>query len=320
MEEANHGHVLAYGSDIYTERATNKLREHFGKNSDPYIYFCCTPANVIGLSIVTKPYNSVICAVSAHVLAFECGATERFIGCKLIGIPTDDGKITPEQIKPYLQFGNSHVSPPKVISITQPTELGTLYTVKEIKAIADLAHKNNMYLHMDGARLSNAAASLGLKFKEFTADAGVDILSFGGTKNGLMLGDAVICMNKDISKDAMYIRMEGMQLASKMRFISAQFEAYLSNDLYLKNAAHANKIAKLFEKELKKIPEIKITQKVQTNAVFAVIPKKYIKKLQEAFYFHVMDEEKSIVRLMTSFDTTEEDIYEFTALAKKIIK
>ena len=277
IENANTGHVLAYGHDVYTERAVKKFKEHFGKDCDPYIVFGGTPANVIGLSIVMSPYNSILCASSAHIITSECGAAERFIGCKLVGIPTEDGKITPAQIKPHLKFGNDHNSQPKVISITQPTEVGTLYSVKEIKAIAELAHANNMYLHMDGARISNAAASLGLKFKEFITDAGVDILSFGGTKNGLMGGDAIVCMNKNISKDAMYIRMEGMQLPSKMRFIAAQFEAFLSNDLYLKNATHANKMAQLLAKELSKIPQIKIMQKVQANVVFAQIPKKYMK-------------------------------------------
>ena len=320
IQNANKGHVLAYGHDIYTERAIAKFKEHFGKDTDPYIVFGGTPANVIGLSIVVQPYNSVLCASSAHVITSECGAAERFIGCKLIGIPTDDGKITPAQIKPYLKFGNDHNNQPKVISITQPTEVGTLYTVKEIKALAELAHKNNMLLHMDGARISNAAASLGLQLKEFTTDAGVDLLSFGGTKNGLMGGDAIISLNKELSKDAMYIRMEGMQLPSKMRFISAQFEAFLSNDLYLKNAMHSNKMAQLLAKELGKIPHIKIMQKVQANVVFANIPKKYLVQLQKAYYFHVWSSEKSIARLMMSFDTTKEDILEFVALAKKIIK
>ncbi|MCK5112824.1 MAG: threonine aldolase, partial [Thermoplasmatales archaeon] len=230
------------------------------------------------------------------------------------------GKLTVDQIEPYVVgFGDPHVAQPKVISITQPTELGTIYTPKEIKELSDFAHKNGMLIHMDGARLCNAAASLNVGMKEITEDAGVDILSFGGTKNGMMFGEAVIFFNKKVSKDFVYVRKQGMQLASKMRFISAQFEAFLSNDLWLKNARYANKMTQLLHKELKDVPQIKITQKVEANAIFAIIPKKYIVPLQKEYFFHVFNERTSEVRWMCSFDTTKEDIMNFTEIIRKTI-
>jgi threonine aldolase len=251
----------------------------------------------------------------------ECGAGENFTGCKLITIPTKDGKMNPKQIKPLLHsIGNEHHSQPKVISITQSTELGTVYSIAEIKNLAKFAHKNNMFLHIDGARISNAVATLNTDFKRMITDTDIDVLSFGGTKNGMMFGEAVIFFNKKLSKDFKYIRKQGMQLSSKMRFISAQFLALLSNDLWLKNAQHSNKMAKLLEKELKKIPRIKITQQVQANAVFALIPKKYIPILQKEYFFYVWDEETSEVRLMCSFDTTKNDIKDFIKTVRKIVK
>ena len=217
-------------------------------------------------------------------------------------------------------FGDQHHAQPKVISITQPTELGTLYTLKEVKELADYAHKNNMLLHVDGARLSNAAASLNKSLKEITFDLGVDVLSFGGTKNGMMFGEAIVFRNKELSKDFAFIRKQGMQLASKMRFISAQFEELLSNDLWLKNAQHSNRMAKTLADEVKNIPKIKITQKVEANGVFAIVPKQYVPNLQKEYFFYVWNEQTSEVRWMCSFDTTEEDIYNFVALLKKIVK
>ncbi len=320
IESVNKGYAVAYGDDKYTDHAVKKFKEHFGNGVDVFFVYNGTAANILGLKTVTNSFNSIICAETAHLNVHECCGPEKFIGCKLVTIPTSDGKLTADMIKPYLVgFGDCHMAQPKVISITQPTELGTVYTPKEIKELSDFAHKNNMLLHVDGARLCNAAASLNVKMKEITYDAGVDILSFGGTKNGMMLGEAVVFFNKKQSKNFEFIRKQGMQLASKMRFISIQFETFLSNDLWLKNARHANKMAQLLKKEIKNISQIKITQKVQGNAVFAILPKKYITSLQKKYFFHVFNEEKSEVRWMCSFDTSKEDIMDFVETIKQII-
>ena len=317
---ANVDYTIAYGDDEYTERAVKKFKEHFGDNIDVYFVYNGTAANILGLKTVTHSFNSIICAETAHLNVHECCGPEKFTGCKLITILASNGKLTVDQIEPYVVgFGDPHVAQPKVISITQPTELGTIYTPKEIKELSDFAHKNGMLIHMDGARLYNAAASLNVGMKEITGDAGVDILSFGGTKNGMMFGEAVIFFNKKVSKDFVYIRKQGMQLASKMRFISAQFEAFLSNDLWLKNARYANKMTQLLHKELKDVPQIKITQKVEANAIFAIIPKKYIIPLQKEYFFHVFNERTSEVRWMCSFDTTKEDIMNFTEIIRKTL-
>ncbi len=321
IQKANVGHAGAYGNDEYTARAVKKFKEHFGKDVDVYFVYNGTGANVLGLKMVTESYNSIICAETAHLNVDECDAPENFTGCKLLTVPTDDGKISVEKIKHLVYgFGDQHHAQPKVISITQPTELGTLYSLKEIRELADYAHKNNMLLHIDGARLSNAAASLRKSLKEITFYLGVDVLSFGGTKNGMMFGEAVIFRNKDVSKNFVYIRKQGMQLASKMRFISAQFEELLSNDLWLHNARHSNKMAAILADEVKKNPKIKITQKVQANGVFAILPRQYISKLQKEYFFYTWNEETSEVRWMCSFDTTEEDIHAFVALIQKTIK
>ena len=310
--EANNGYTVAYGYDRYTDKAIEMFKNHFGREIDVYFVYNGTAANILGLKAVTDSFNSIICAETAHLNVHECAGPENFIGGKLITIPTEDGKLTVEKIKPYITgFGDQHVAQPKVISITQPTELGTVYTIKEIERIADFAHENNLLVHMDGARLCNAAASLGVDLREITGDVSVDILSFGGTKNGMMFGEAVVFFNKEFSRNFAFIRKQGMQLASKMRFISAQFEAYLSNNLWLKNAQHANRMAKLLYEKIKDIPEVKVTQRVEVNAIFAVLPKWSIPKLQKKYFFHVFNKEKSEVRWMCSFDTTKEDINSF---------
>jgi threonine aldolase len=321
IQKANLGHASAYGNDEYTARAVKKFKEHFGKDTDVYFVYNGTGANVLGLKTITESFNSIICAETAHLNVDECCAPERFTGCKLPTVPTNDGKISVEKLKHHVYgFGDQHHAQPKVISITQPTELGTLYTLKEVKELADYAHNNNMLLHVDGARLSNAAASLNKSLKEITFDLGVDVLSFGGTKNGMMFGEAVVFRNKELSRNFAFIRKQGMQLASKMRFISAQFEEMLSNDLWFKNAQHSNKMAKTLADEVKNIPKIKITQKVEANGVFAIVPEQYVPNLQKEYFFYVWNEQTSEVRWMCSFDTTEEDIHNFVALLKKIVK
>ncbi|MDP4205324.1 MAG: low specificity L-threonine aldolase [Bacteroidota bacterium] len=317
LAEANVGHATGYGDDIWTHRAVEKFKEEFGQEIDVYFVFNGTGANVLSLKTLSRSFNSIICADTAHIHVDECGAPERFTGCKLIPIHTPDGKLTPELIKPHLHgFDFEHHSQPGVISITQVTEIGTLYTVDEIKAICDLAHQHGLLVHMDGARIANAAVSLNLPFRAFTVDAGVDVISFGGTKNGMMFGEAVIFFNPELSTYTKYYRKQETQLYSKMRFIGAQFVAYFENRLWEKNASHSNNMAKLLYQNIKEIPGIQVTQSVDANGVFAIIPPRLITLLQKEYFFYMWDENRSEVRWMTSFDTQKEDIERFTALIK----
>jgi threonine aldolase len=321
MAAANDGHVVAYGDDPYTARAVARFREHFGRDTEVFFVFGGTGANVLGLKAATESHHAIICAETAHINVDECGAPEKFTGCKLIGVATKDGKIQVEQIKPLLhEVGFEHHVQPRVISVSQATEMGTVYTPRELKNLANFAHANGMLLHIDGARIANAAVSLNLKLKAITRDAGVDILSFGGAKNGMMYGEAVVFFDKTLAKDFKYTRKQGTHLPSKMRFISAQFEALLARDLWRENAKHANRMARVLADELARVPQITITQKVEANGVFAIVPKKYIPRLQKRYFFYVWNEQTSEVRLMTSFDTTEDDIKDFVALVKKIVR
>ncbi len=315
----NIDHEFAYGYDSYTKKAIEMFRERFG-DVDVFFVFTGTGANVLGLKAIMRSYDAVLCPESAHINTNECGAVESIVGSHIIPITTKDGKISVEDIRHYLHLlGDEHHAQPRVISISQPTEFGTLYTTDEIRALSDFAHENGMYLHMDGARISNAVAAMGVSFREITTDVGVDVLSFGGTKNGMMMGEAVVFLNKALSKGFKYIRKQSTQLASKMRFISAQFIAFFTNDLYLKNATHANRMAKLLAEGVKDIPKVRIIQRVQTNAVFATLPSEYIPRLQEEYFFYVIDEDASIVRWMCSFDTTEEDVNGFLSLLKQVL-
>ncbi len=320
MEDANKGHVVGYGNDGYTQKAIGIFKEKFGQETEVFFVFNGTGANVLGLSTVTQSFNSIICAETAHIQEDECGAPEKFTGCKLLPVEPVNGKLIPERIEHHLKgFNFEHHSQPRVISISQVTEMGTVYKPHEIIALADLAHKHNMLLHMDGARIANAAVSLNLDFKAFTKDCGVDILSFGGTKNGMMLGEAVLFFNPELTPLTKYIRKQSMQLYSKMRFVGAQFIAYFENDLWKENATHSNKMAKLLEAEVGKIPEIRITQPVDANGVFAVVPRKIIEPLQEQFFFYMWNDVIAEVRWMTSFDTTEDEIFGFTQLIKELV-
>ena len=321
MEAVNHGHAVGYGGDEITAKAISLFREEFGPDTEVYFVFNGTGANVLGLSTVTQSFNSIICTETAHIQEDECGAPEKFTGCKLLTVPPSSGKLTVESIKQHLKgFEFEHHSQPRVISISQCTEMGTVYTVDEIKQLADLTHSYGMLLHMDGARLANAAVSLNLPFRAFTVDAGVDILSFGGTKNGLMMGEAVLFFNSLNTQHTKYLRKQCMQLFSKMRFVSAQFMAYFSNQLWLKNAAHANRMASLLAEKVSLIPGVTITQPVQANGVFAIIPHQVIAPLQAEYFFYVWDEKHSEVRWMTSFDTTEDDVEQFAVLLKKLMQ
>ncbi len=324
ISSVNIGHTHAYGNDNYTELAIQKFKEHFGENIDVYFVFTGTAANVLSYKTITNSFNSIICSEDAHTNIHECASPENYTGCKLLTIPTKDGKINVEQIKKYMRgVDDEHFAQPKVISITQSTEFGTVYALEEIKSISDFAHNHNMLLFMDGARLANAAVSLDVTLKEMTNDVGVDVLSFGGTKNGALCAESIVFFNRDkeLSSNFKYIRKQGMQLFSKMRFISIQFDALFTNDLWKKNAKHSNDMASLLAKEIEKISQIKITQKVEANSIFAMIPSKYIRILQEEFYFYIWNEGKkeSEVRLVMSFDITKEDVMNFVDLLKRIL-
>ena len=321
LSDVNQGHTIGYGDDKFTRAAIAKMKQVFGDHTDIYFVFIGTAANVLGLDALTRPYHSIICAESSHIHEDECGAPERWTGCKLLSVETPDGKLTPAAIEKHLYgFDFEHHSQPRVISITQATEMGTVYNLEEIRHLSEFAHARGLLLHMDGARISNAAVSLQTGFREMTSDAGVDVLSFGGTKNGMMYGEAVVFFNSGFSSDFKYIRKQGMQLASKMRFIAAQFDRFLDEDVWLNNARHANRMARLLRDQVRELPGIEITQEVQSNAVFARIPKHLIPVLQEAYFFYVWDETAGEVRWMCSFDTTEEDIQNFVSIIKNILK
>lgn len=321
IKAANDGHVVAYGNDQITARAIKVFQKHFGKDAAIHFVFGGTGANVLGLKAITNSYEAIVCADTAHINTDECGAPEKFTGCKLLNIRTPDGKIRVDQIKPFMHgVGVEHHVQPRVISVSQATEMGTVYTKSELKTLARFAHDHDMLLHVDGARIANAAVSLNASLKEITVECGVDLLSFGGTKNGMMYGEAVVFLNKKLGQDFKYIRKQGMHLPSKMRFISAQFEALLSGDLWRRSAAHANRMARVLASELEKVPGIRLTQPVEANGVFAIIPEKYIEALQKKYFFYIWDEETSECRFMASFDTTEEDIHDFVALVRKIVK
>lgn len=321
ITEVNNGHVVGYGDDVYTLEAVRLIKINFGESSVPFFVFTGTAANVLSLAASTNSFNAVICAKTAHINEDECGAPEHFTSCKLITIQTPNGKISPELIAPHTGgIGFEHHVQPRLISISQPTEMGTVYSLSEIKALSAYAHKNNFLLHMDGARLANAAVSLNLPFKDFTANAGVDILSFGGTKNGLMAAESVIIFKPELSENFKYIRKQGMQLASKMRFVAAQFIAYFEDGLWLRNATNANNMAQYFYEKLASIENIQITQKVEANGIFAIIPKPIIEELKRHFFFYTWNEELGEVRWMTSFDSEKDDIDNFIQLLEKLLK
>ncbi|MDR2476044.1 MAG: aminotransferase class V-fold PLP-dependent enzyme [Bacteroidales bacterium] len=317
---ANSDHAIGYGNDAWTEKAVAGLKTLFGGNAAPFIVFNGTGANSIALQALTRTFNSIICAETAHILVDECGAPVKMTGCSLTTVSTKDGKLTPDMIRPHLrQLGICHHSQPKAIYISQSTELGTLYTIDEIKAIAAFAHQHNMYLHVDGARLANACAALSCTARQLTVDADVDILSFGGTKNGMMMGEAVISFRPELSDDLMYLRKQSAQLASKMRFLSAQFVPYLKQDLWLKNARRANLHAKELASQLQTFSQVEFTQQVETNQLFFTLPADAAKKLSEKYYFYFWNEAIHEIRLVTSWDTTEEDIRTFILTLREIV-
>jgi len=321
ITQANVEHAKGYGDDEWTAKTVALFKRIFGESAVPFLVFNGTGANILSLKSLTQPFHAVICAETAHINVDECGAPERFLGCKLIDIPCPDGKLTPELILPVLHsFGDQHHVQPKVISISQSTELGTLYQPEEIAALAELAHRYNMYLHVDGSRFANAVAALNTSFKSLSADLGVDVLSFGGTKNGLMIGEAVVFLRSELAENFLFHRKQAAQLYSKMRFMAAQFEAFFDNDLWMEIAGNANKMAQLLAQKLSDINAVKITQKVEANAVFAVIDPQLKQKLLQEYFFYDWNEARGEVRWMCSWDTSEEDVVRFVEAIKKCIK
>ena len=318
IARANRGHVVGYGDDPYSERAREKFRKTFG-NVEVFFVFNGTAANCLSLQALTESYHAVFCSEAAHIYTDECGAPERFLGCKLIGLPHLAGRLTVESIeKRYRGVGDQHHVQPRAVSITQATEMGTVYRPEEVKALARWAHARGMYLHMDGARLANAAASLGLTLREASGDLGVDVLSFGGTKNGLLGGEAVVFFDRSLARGFRFLRKQGMQLASKMRFVAVQFEALLDGGLWLENARRANRMAKLLERAARRVPGVEIVCPVEANGVFARLPKRLIPKLQARSFFYVWDEALGVVRWMCSFDTTAADVARFARLLRTV--
>lgn len=318
LEEASYGHQHSYGEDEYSAKAIQDFKNIFGEDIEVFFVYNGTGANVLGLSAFLRSYQAVICAETAHINVDECGAIEKQSGSKLLTVPTFDGKLTLGLIENHMHgFGDPHHAQPKVISLTECTELGTVYTPEELKAICDYAHAHGMVVHMDGARLSNAVAYLGCPPRALTTDAGIDVLSFGGTKNGMMFGEAVVFFNTSTIAEVPFIRKQAMQLHSKTRFIAAQFSTVLKDGLWLKAAAHANRMAQMLANEAENIPGVRITQEVQGNEIFAIIPRDKIKALQEKCFFYVWDENASEVRWVCSFDTTESDIIEFVNILRQ---
>lgn len=320
ITKANDGHARAYGDDRFTRAAEDALRRELGEDAGVYFVFGGTGANVLGLRAVTESYHSILCAATSHIYVDECSAPERQLGCKLVPIDTPNGKLQPEQVTPHLKgFGVEHHAQPGVISITQATELGTVYRPDEIKALADLAHSHGMLLHMDGARLANAAASLGVGLETITRTAGVDVLSFGGTKSGLLAAEAVVLFGR-AHEHVPFLRKQHMQLSSKMRFLGAQFSALLDNELWRRNAEHANRMARLLADSVKSIEGVDLTQPVESNAVFARIPEAAVAALQERYFFYVWDESRWEVRWMATWDTTEEDVAAFVEAIREEVE
>lgn len=311
---ANGGHQVAYGEDDYTAHLQEVFRGHFGPRAEAFPVFNGTGANVVALQALTERWGAVVCAASAHIHVDEGGAPERMGGLKLLTVPTPDGKLTPELIdREAWGFDDEHRAQPQVVSITQSTELGTCYTPEEIRAICDHAHDRGLAVHLDGSRIANAAATLGVPLREFTTDAGVDVLSFGGTKNGLLLGECVVVLNPERVRAMKHLRKLSMQLASKMRFVSVQFEALLAGDLWLRSAGHANAMARRLESAVRAVEGVTVVRPVQANAVFARLPREVSERLQKRYRFYFWDESTGEVRWMCSFDTTEEDVDSFAA-------
>lgn len=319
IQHANTQHEVSYGEDSFTAAANKKFEELFGELKVHYA-FNGTGANVIAIKCCVLPFEAVLCAETAHINADECGAPTQNTGCSLITIPSKDGKLTPQLIAPYMKRkGNVHNTQPKLISISQSTELGTIYSLQELRELCDFAHANDLYVHLDGARIANAVARLGVTMKEATVDCGIDIMSFGGTKNGMMIGEAILIFDERLKRNSDFYQKQTAQLFSKNRFIAAQFSALLNKDLWLQMASHSNAMASLLASRISELAAVEITQKVESNAVFAIIPRHAIAALQEKYRFYVWDEETTELRWMCSFDTTENEVNDFVETLKQLL-
>ncbi|WP_309123776.1 low specificity L-threonine aldolase [Arthrobacter sp.] len=321
LAAANGGHQVAYGEDVYTQRLQELMQQQFGEGTVAYPVFNGTGANVLSLQSLLPRWGAVICAKTAHINVDENGAPERIGGMKLLAVPTPDGKLTPELIDlEAWGWGDEHRAQPLAVSITQTTELGTLYTPEEVRAIADHVHARGMHLHMDGARIANAAAALDMPLRSFTRDAGVDILSFGGTKNGIMFGECVVVLNPAAATGLEYLRKMNMQLASKMRFVSAQLVALLEDGLWLRSATHANAMAARLTAAVSTIDGVQLTQPTTANAVFAILPPEAADRVREQFRFYDWDQATGEVRWMCTFDTTEADVDAFAEAIRREVR
>lgn len=310
--EANAGDAVAYGADLWTARAVGELRRLAGGDGEVYLVLNGSGANVLGLGLLLARHEAVICAESAHINTDECGAAERILGTKLLTVPAPDGKLTPELIASRLAGrGDEHFAQPGVVAITQSTEVGTCYSLAELRKVREFCADNGLRVFMDGARLANAAAYLGCTLAELAEQA--DVLSFGGTKNGAMGVEAVIVMRSGDAANALYLRKQHMQLSSKMRFLAAQFIALLDDDLWLQNARHANAMASRLAAGLADLPGVDVVYPVEADAVFARMARQHVAELQREWTFHVWDETTSVVRWMTAFDTQERDVDDFLA-------
>ncbi|MDD2327274.1 MAG: beta-eliminating lyase-related protein [bacterium] len=320
LAEANGGHAIAYGDDPWTAEAAGVVRELLGEESiEPFFLFNGTGANVVALQACTMPFHSILCAATAHIAVDECGAPVKLTGASLREIATPDGKLTPELVRPHLHgFGFEHHSQPRVIAISQTTELGTCYTPDEIGALADLAHRHGMFLFVDGTRIANACATLNVSVRAMTVGCGVDIFTLGGTKNGLMFGEVLIPLRAELAQHIRYYRKQTTQLYSKMRYIAAQFIPYLREGIWLENARRSNAAAQMLYDEMNSVKGIEITQKVESNAIFFILPRRVTDRLRERYFFYDWDESRNEMRLVCSWDTTEEDIRQFSEYLFKL--
>ena len=316
--EVNTGDAMAYGDDEWTRRATAELCRVFRADGDVFLVFNGSAANILGLSLLLRRHEAVICAESAHINTDECGAAERILGTKLLTVPAPDGKLTPEMIAEQIGArGDDHRAQPGAVAITQTTELGTCYTLAELRKIGDFCRASDLRLYIDGARLANAAAYLDCSLAELAECA--DVLSFGGTKNGAIGAEALIVMREGLAADAPYLRKQQLQLASKMRYLAAQFLALTEGELWRRNASHANEMARRLADSVRDVPGVDIRFPVQSDAVFARVDPRHLEELRREWFFYLWDEQASVARWMTAFDTTEADVDQFTASIRSVV-
>lgn len=319
LSQANEGHSPSYGTDDITLKCIARVKELFGSKTEAFFVFNGTAANVLCLRAALKTYESYLASDQSHLHWDECGAPEFFSHCKTLLVPTKNGKIDFSALSKLLvRKGDQHYAQTKLISLTQPTELGTCYSVEELKALISWAQAHQLYVHIDGARLANACWTLQSSFREMTTDLGVDLVSFGGTKNGFLFGEMILILNPQLQKDFQWIRKQSAQLPSKSRFLAAQFLTYFEQDLWIEIASHSGKMAKMLEERIRTIPEMHILYPVESNAVFVRFPRQWLKELRKETFFYVWDENDFSCRLMTSWDTTEAEIERFIKKAEQL--